>query len=61
MLTDPETGVREMLMMSVNMDLCQLVFNLETEENETGDFVYPKLGVDDVAFTLDERTWNITT
>ena len=59
MITDPETGVQDQLQLQVDMDLCQIVMNLATVQQ--GDNVYPKIEIDDVAFTLQNDSFNIIT
>merc|ERR1711998_288986 len=54
MITDPETGIQEKIKMNVDMDLCQIVMRLETEVQD--GYVYPKIELKDVAFTLNSKT-----
>jgi translation elongation factor EF-1beta len=43
--------------MTVDMDLCQMVLRLDTEVKD--GYVYPKIELKDVAFTLNAKTFNI--
>ena len=58
MISDPETGVRERIDLIVDMDLCQIVMNLEVDRREDGN-VYPMIQIDDVAFTLDSKSYHM--
>jgi len=51
MITDPETGIQEKIKMAVDMDLCQIILRLEQEVKD--GYVYPKIEIKDVAFTIN--------
>ena len=57
LITDPDTGIQEKIKMVVDMDLCQIVMRLG-EEVQDG-YLYPKVEIKDVAFTLNSKTFNI--
>ena len=56
-ITDPTSGIQEKISMSVDMDLTQIVMKLEQEVMD--GYVYPKIEIKDVAFTLNSKTFNI--
>ena len=58
MVVDPDTGVKERIDLIVDMDLCQIVMNLEVDKREDGN-VYPMIKIDDVAFTLDAKSFHM--
>ena len=57
LITDPETGIQEKIKMEVDMDLCQIVMRLDQEVKD--GYVYPKIELKDVAFTLKTNSFKI--
>ena len=57
LITDPDSGIQEKIKMQVDMDLCQIVMKLEQEVKD--GYVYPKIELKDVAFTLNSKTFDI--
>ena len=50
-ITDPNTGIQETLTLKAQLDLCQMVLSMDQELTDEG-YVYPKISITDVAFTL---------
>ena len=57
LITDPDTGIQEKIKMVVDMDLCQIVMRLGEEVDD--GYLYPKVEIKDVAFTLNSKTFSI--
>jgi len=57
LITDPESGVQEKINMVVDMDLCQMIMRMDQEIKD--GYVYPKIEIKDVAFTLNPKTFDI--
>jgi hypothetical protein len=59
-ITDPNTGKQDTVNLKASLDLAQLVLSLDQELTEEG-YIYPKIEISEVAFTLHKDLFLVQT
>lgn len=59
-ITDPNTGKQDTVNLKASLDLAQLVLSMDQELTDEG-FIYPKIEISEVAFTLHKDLFLVQT